>query len=165
MELNKKTFFFIVVILTFNTSVYSQGAWDIRYIPFDSLNTSFIGQEIRIDFRATEIDTLQGEVRIFDVRRLLSKRDSICLTIEGNKVLFIENWVLYPDHGLVREQNLVSVEKTKKGKEKTQITNMFLESINDSTLTIVIVLTSVNQKQKIVINKSDIKGILVKTSS
>jgi hypothetical protein len=154
---------YISIILTFcSTGVFSQGAWNINYIPMDSLNNSFLGKEIRIDFKSSGKDVVLGKKDDFNVRRLLSKQDTVILDINGQEIKFIEQWRIYVDHGVLREQFLESLDGS--SRNKIQIIEIFLESINDSSLTLEVKIYNLKNEfkanQKITVNRTDIKGVL-----
>lgn len=156
-----------IIILICSTSVFSQGAWDVKYIPLGALNTSFIGKEIRIDFKASNVDTVNGEVKALAIRKLLSTKDTVSLSINNKSVEFIEHWKFYVDHGALADQYLESV--TKEVKKRIYIKGMFLESINDDSLVLQAMVCVPNSKsevkERIVISKSVIKGLLVSSSN
>ena len=156
-----------IVILICGLSAYSQGAWDINYISIEALNTSFIGKEIRIDFKASNVDTVKGEVKALAIRKLLSTKDTVSLSINNKSIGFIEHWKFYADHGALADQYLESV--TKEVKKRIYIKGMFLESINDDSLILQAIICEPNSKsevkQKMVISKSVIKGLLVSSSN
>lgn len=54
-------------------------------------------------------DTLHGELNALEVRKLLSKEDTVSLDIDGESVKFKEGWKLYVDHGALGEQILERV--------------------------------------------------------
>ena len=108
-----------IVILICSISAYSQGAWDINYISLGALNTSFIGKEIRIDFKASNVDTVNGEVKALAIRKLLSTKDTVSLSINNKSVRFIEHWKFYVDHGALADQYLESLTKEVKKREYT----------------------------------------------
>lgn len=152
----------IIFLMTNATNAYAQGAWDLRYIPFDSLSHAFIGKEIRIDFKATDTDTLLGDVNVLDIRKLLSKEDTISLVIAGKSIKFKESWNLYVDNGVLVEQTLKSNETNEN--EVIYIKEMNLQTINKTALTIEVAVYSPAgiSKELIIINKSLIKGILIR---
>lgn len=156
----------IIVMMVCNIRAFSQGSCDVKYISLDSLNTSFIGKQIRIDFKSSEFDTLQGEVNVLDIRKMLSSRDTVNLEIGNKSIRFTEKWKVYVDHLALSEQCLESVGKHEK--QKIRIKEMFLESLNDSSVVLRILFSDSpnqnkkqNKKEKMVIKKSAIKGILV----
>ncbi|MFD2919039.1 hypothetical protein ACFS6H_04895 [Terrimonas rubra] len=163
INLDIKKTVFSIVFLIYSISAYSQGTWDINYISIKALNASFIGKEIRIDFKASNNDTLSGEIKTLGIRRLLSKKDSVSLNVNNKSVEFIEHWKLHVDHGVLADQYLESV--TNEVKEKIFIKEMFLESINDDSLIVQAMVCMSNSKsevkERIVISKSVIKGLLV----
>lgn len=140
--------------------MFSQGGWNLRYISTASLNGSFIGKEIRIDFKASDFDTSSKEPDVFNIRRLLAKEDTVSLTINNEVMQFAEQWRIYVDHGVLHEQYLEAVNSW----NTIQIRQIFLESINDNSLIVQVWMTGTETlKQRLTINKSVIKGFLVKT--
>src|SRR5687768_1541104 len=88
----------IIVSFVINIkSAFSQGSWDIDYLPIDSINNSFIGKEIRLDFKSNRVDTLDKAIDVFLIRRLLLNKDTISLTIDGKRYKVKENWIFYVD--------------------------------------------------------------------
>jgi hypothetical protein len=156
----------IIIMILCGTNAFSQGSWDVKYVSLDALNTSFIGKEIRIDFKASGSDTLHGEVSSLRIRKLLSKSDTVNLNINNKPVQFIERWKFYVDDGTLKDQVLESVDKDEK--KKIRIKEMFLESINDDSLVLQAMVCGPNskseEKQRIVISKSLVKGLLVSIS-
>lgn len=153
--------------MTSVTSVFSQGAWNIKYVSIDSLDSASIGKELRIDFKSFISDTLKAPVKNgFEVRKLLgAKRDTITLDLDGQFMQFVENWKLYVDQGSISDQILEEVENT--AKQKVFIREMYLVSMDERTLTLeVIVHKSLGEKKEqnkktIIINKSIVKGVLL----
>ena len=130
----EKYFFKQLIVFIFCLGVsslgFAQGVWDIRYTPIDSVNNNWIGREIRIDFKSFEYDTISGDVSLFKIRKLLSKKDIITLKIDDRKVKLIEDWKFYVDHGTINEQTL------KELTEKQSINEIFIVSVNDSALVV-----------------------------
>jgi hypothetical protein len=158
-----------IIAVTSGAGAFSQGAWNIKYMSLDSLNTSFIDKEIRIDFKRSNADSLNGEVNVLDIRRLLSVRDTVDLKINDKSQRFVEQWKFYVDHGDLSEQFLETANKSEK--ERIQIKEMFLKSINDSSLILEVVMygsfgenKEQRKKQRLIVNKSVIKGLLVNIS-
>ena len=158
----QKEFILILFLMIGATSVFSQGAWDIKYISLDSLSPKLIGKEVKIDFKTSVTDTLQGEVKALDIRKLLSKKDTVSLVLGGELVKFKESWKLYVDHGALREQTLERVETT--GDERIYISEMYLVSIDEATLTLEMIVCKASGKNKesVIVNKSDVKGFLLR---
>lgn len=46
-----RTIILITIFLLFNTNLFSQGGVDVKYIPIDSVDTSYIGLNAKIDFK------------------------------------------------------------------------------------------------------------------
>ena len=159
MKYSKYCIIFIIVMLSCCTKVFSQGGWFIKYLPTDSLNHTYLGKEIRIDFKSSKDDTLRGEI---NERKLLSKSDTINLEIDGQILKFSEHWRLYIDYGILKDQFLESIENCER--KKIVLKEMFLISINDSSLIVEVVVgdpLNQNKKQKIVVDRSIIKGLLM----
>lgn len=153
--------------------MFSQGAWNLKYVPVDSVNNSFINKKIRLDFKKTKDDTINGKVSVFDIRRLLSRQDTVSLNIKGQLYNFIENWKIYDDHGVLSEQTLVSINQKKENDKTLVIKEIFIVSIDDTILTLKInIYPDSNCKKtkedkrgeelEIVISKSILKGILLR---
>jgi len=163
-----KYLIFCLYLFLFSGKVYSQGAWDIKYMPISSITKSLIGKEVRIDFKAFSNDTISKVVNVFEIRKLLSTNDTINLKIDSTKIIFVESWKIYVDDGSLKNQILLSAD----GK-KTTIKEIYLISIDDLTLTFEIIIyqlehcntinnkKELQKKQKITIDKSNIKGLLV----
>jgi hypothetical protein len=155
---------FLILIIMTNTIAFGQGGWFIKYIPVDSLNSKLIGKEVRIDFKASQSDSIEVYTENgFDIRNLLiRKEDSIELILSGNSVIFKEIWKLHIDYGSLSEQSLISL----KAGEHIQIKEMVIETINELSVVLdVIVYYSEGKKEreKIVIPKYKIKGLLLRT--
>lgn len=125
----------ILVLLIINVrSVFSQGSWNINYLPIDSINDPFIGKEIRLDFKANRSDTLDKAIDVFLIRRLLLSKDTISLAIEGKKYAVKEKWSIHVDHGNIDDQSLEGTDIN--GNGKIRIKEMFLKSVDDFTITV-----------------------------
>ena len=102
---------YLITMLIFSSlSSFAQGAWDIKYLPVDALNSSFINKDIRIDFKAFATDTLLiKKVNAFDVRYLLNMKDTVKIKVKNEHITFIQHWLLYLDEGILRNQTLISI--------------------------------------------------------
>ncbi len=109
MIVRSKIIFLVAISNLLSSNIEAQGSWNIRYHPIDSVNESFIGKEIRIDFKAQASDQI-GDRKI-NIRRMLGRRDTVSLTIDRVHRRFLENWKIYVDHGSLVEQTLNSVDK------------------------------------------------------
>jgi len=155
----KRLICFTTIILS-SIPMFSQGGWNLEYISSASLNSSFIGKEIRIDFKASYFDSLSKEPDVFNIRRLLAKEDTVSLTINNEVMQFVEQWRIYVDHGVLNEQYLEAVNY----RNAIRIKQIFLESINDDSLIVQVWITGIETlKQSLTVKKSIIKGLLVKT--
>ncbi len=125
-----KTFISIFFLLNSVLFVNAQGVWNMNYFSIDSLNINWIGKEIRLDFKSSNSDTINGSISLLKIRELLFKRDTVILEIDGEKKEYIENWKLYVDHGVLGDQALMDKNKSQVIKEQ------FIESINDSTIVV-----------------------------
>lgn len=154
----------LILILGYCQS-YGQGAWNIEYLPLDSINKTHIGKEIRIDFRNNVGDSIKGKVAALSVRKLLSTTDTANLTLINNEAaVFAERWKIYPDHGAVSDQILQRIDT--KG-EDSWIKEMYLRSITRNFLSVeVYIYTDRSQgKQEILIPKAMVKGVLMAGTS
>jgi len=176
----------IISVIAFNSVIaFSQGSWNLQYCHLDSLDNSFVDKEIRIDFKSSITDTLPQEtIEALDIRWLLYKKDTVTIVIEDHTIEFIEKWRIYPDHGVLNEQLLETMEEKGKKRKKMQIRNMILKSINENSLTLKISIYKFNtcnsrihlmderflrkreyelEERIIIIKKNHIKGILSKS--
>src|SRR5688572_10501900 len=158
-----------LLFLFLNQNLIAQGGWDLNYIPINSLNSNHIGQEIRIDFKTSDLDTLTGTINI---RSLLFYTDTTLLFVNYDPVPFQEVWRIYVDHGILREQILEGVPIRKK--KNITIREMFLNSISDSVITVTACTYELNPNKypgyddgcvnwlNLTIDKKKIKGMLMK---
>jgi len=154
--------FLIFFLIISTTDAIAQGGWDIKYIPLNLLNSESIDKEVRIDFKTSITDSLRGEVKVLDIRKVLSNEDTVKLALGGEFVMFKESWKIYIDQGILVDQTLERLGNT--DDERTYIREMFLVSINETTLTIDVVVHSPSGKNRetIIVNKSDIRGLLIR---
>src|SRR5262245_34731946 len=105
---------------------HAQGAWNINYLPVKSIDSTFIGKEVRLDFRRNSSDTLTGPIKPFEARKLLSTSDTVKLEIGKDSMRFVETWKIYVDHGVVSEQFLQCIEE---GQSEVWIKELYLKSV------------------------------------
>ncbi len=149
-------------IISYSPGSYSQGAWNLKYTPIDQLGKELVGSEVRIDFKSSINDTLSGVVSPISIRKLLSNNDTVHLTFDHGREIFIENWKLYPDHGVLNEQELVNL-------NGSVIREQILESISKNVLTIRVKIFRKNRneyefdsEEEINIERNIVKGIIYK---
>ena len=119
----------VIISSFFSLNALAQGAWNIKYLPTDSVKESLIGKAVRVDFKAKPSDRIEGKV---SVRRMLIRRDTVSLSIDGVSRRFIENWAIYVDSGVLGDQTLTSIGKG----EKIVIKEMFMRAIGSSSITL-----------------------------
>ncbi|UZR99283.1 hypothetical protein [Chondrinema litorale] len=152
----------VILFLLFTYGVaFSQGGWDIVYIPIDSIDSTYLLKEIRIDFKSNENDTVynyHGPIVL-----LISGRDTINLNIDGEAISFIEEWKIYDDEALLREQYLISTHPDDQQKY-IEIKEMELKQIKADYIFVTAKIHEGNREKstKIKIQKDLIKGILIK---
>jgi hypothetical protein len=163
----------ILMALISNMSGLSQGVWDMNYVPVNLLNESYLGKEVRLDFKSTKKDRVRNN-KVISIRKLLSTRDTFTLNFESQVLQFKENWIFYPYHGILSEQNL---EFDKTNSQKFQIREIYINSISNSTITIQTCLYYLEKTEylkyvcksqidlKISIDKNLIKGVLFRSES
>lgn len=156
-----KTVLFLIFFNIYTFS-YSQGGWDLGYVPLDSINESWINKEVRIDFKSTNDDEIKGIVNTFAIRKLLSSKDTITLNIGDSSVKFIEDWKVYVDQGLLKNQYLKSIEA-----KECLIDKIIIEELNNTTIVVKLNFLNLNKckydcASSVVISKFLIKGFLYK---
>ncbi len=140
----------------------AQGAWNIQYIPGDSLPVSLTGTEVRIDFRRNEDDKIGKSHVVNDIRKLLSRRDTVILIINKDSVQLMEQWKLYVDHGVLGEQYLVYVGS--EPRRMVTINELYVIAVDSNTMTLGARIYDKEKKQRmqtIVIPRAIIKGVLI----
>ncbi|SHG62977.1 hypothetical protein SAMN04488109_1148 [Chryseolinea serpens] len=157
MKINYKTVLLVVISNFFALNALAQGAWNIKYLPIDSVKESLVGKAVRVDFKAKPSDRIEGKV---SVRRMLIRRDTVSLSIDGVSRRFIENWAIYVDSGVLGDQTLTSIDKSK----KIIIKEMFMQAIGSSSITLQVFVYASGETNKevkeITIDKKVIQGIL-----
>ena len=151
----------VLVLLTILLSQKSnsQGGWDINYLPINVVDESYIGREIRVDFRQSLGDILNDNtVSKLKIRELLYRQDSITLKIRDVEMVFTEKWLLYPDQGLMRDQYLVSETLPTR-----RITKVILKKVSHEELCVEMILSVEGEDSSFMIrlDKDLIKGILI----
>jgi hypothetical protein len=158
----KTTLSFVILVCIVHLQSYSQGAWNIKYVPTSAVDSTFIGKEIRLDFKRNNTDTITGPVKSLPVRKLLSTTDTVKLEIGKDSMSFVEVWKIYPDHGVVSEQYLQCLEA---GQSEVWIKEFYIKSISRLyfTLEAVIYRASSQEKRQVWIPKARVKGVLIAT--
>ena len=156
----KTTLSIVIVLCIAHLQSYSQGAWNIKYVPTGSVDSTFIGKEIRLDFKKNSTDTVTGPVQALSIRKLLSATDTVKLEIGKDSLSFVEVWKIYPDHGVVSEQFLQCLET---GQSEVWVKEFYIKSISRLyfTLEAVIYRASSQEKRQVWIPKAKVKGVLI----
>ena len=150
----------VIVPCFFSVASFAQGAWNINYIPTRSIDSTYIGKEVRLDFKRNSSDTISGIVKSLDIRGLLSTKDTIKLEIGKDSMRFVEVWKIYVDHGVVSEQFLQCLEE---GQSEVWIKELYLKSVTRLFFTFdaVIFRERSQEKRQIWIPKAKVKGVLI----
>jgi hypothetical protein len=159
-----KKLIYLALIVTYSPLAFSQGAWNISYLSIHVVDSSLVGKDVRIDFKASDADSVHDSVSGLEIRKLLATKDTVSLTLNNKPIKFMEHWQLYVDHGVLADQYVEGISTNKT--EKIYLKEMILESINQDTLTILATVYGTNNskyKQKIVVPRSIVKGLLVAT--
>lgn len=155
-----KATYILTSLVFISHPAFSQGSWDIDYIKIYDLDESYIGQQIRPDFRSNESDTLSGEIII---RKLLSEKSILSVEVDGKKVEFQEKWIIYPDHGNLYDQYLESTNQNEVGEIKIQ--DIFLESISKNEVSVqanfFYLDTGKSILNRLTFDKKMLKGVLI----
>jgi hypothetical protein len=125
---NHLTLFWVFVI--FRLNAFAQGSVNIEYVAIDSVNQSFIGKEIRIDFKSSMENDSQFVNGHVPILALLRSRDTFSLKIKNESVKFTERWITYPDEALLRAQGFRSLYLN----TPIQIYEMILEHIDTNSI-------------------------------
>lgn len=161
--LRKICFLQLFILLALTEMVYAQGGWNINYGPLNMVDSSFIGKEVRFDFKQSGIDTLlSSTISKINVRELLHRQDSVELNVAGKKINFIERWEFYSDQGFVQDQYLESFGSS--GTTPFKIEKMILKKISNKFIYVEADFIQDGNilKVEIELSKKVIKGVLVK---
>ncbi len=125
---NHLTYFCIFVF--FRLNAFAQGSVDMEYVAIDSVNQSFIGKEIRINFKSSEEKEANstGIPAFYSAR--ISRRDTFSLKIKSESIIFIERWINYIDGASLREQSFRSLYLN----NPIQVYEMILEHIDTNSI-------------------------------
>src|SRR5262245_29122634 len=110
-----------------HTRSHAQGAWNIKYVPTSSVDSTFIGKEIRFDFKKDVADSIQRDGKPISGRNMLSKEDTVKLVIGDDTTRFVEEWKIYADHGVISEQLLQCIEP---GQDEVWIKEFYIKSMS-----------------------------------
>ena len=143
-----KLFYLICFLLIYQIAI-SQGAWNIAYLPIDSVSSNNIGLEIRIDFKSKK-----PAQYLNNIRSMLSTNDTGALSIDGVSYPFTEDWKIYDDHGVCSEQFLFSLKETSPKLNQYAGKSIIKEVTNDSIrLTVEIELRQIRKKKTLILKK------------
>lgn len=149
-----------IVFLMFFNSAFSQGGWDIKYVPTSMVDKTFVGMEIRIDFKDSINDNLCKEkVSKLKVRRLLFSESTVNLVVLGESLTFKEDWNLYVDQGFLKDQFLVDTSNPSR-----KINQIYIEDFNKDSFYLRATY-NIDETEKNInfkVKKKLIKGILIK---
>ena len=139
----------------------AQGAWNLKYVPIDSVNASLVWKDVRIDFKGRAREKFHGTG---DVRQALSRHDTVVLKIHGKAVRFFEDWRVYVDQGVLSEQTLRRVTKDKA--EELVIREVFIRAVEKSSITVELYLYRADDRTKsatqiVTLKKSLVWGVLM----
>lgn len=139
----------------------AQGAWNMKYLPLDSVNQSYLWKDVRLDFKRHPREKFHWTGNI---REALSKHDTIVLKVGGRPMRFFENWKIYVDHGVLSEQTLQRVTKNKS--EDLIIKEMVIRAVDKASITVELYIYgpgdgTKSKTQLITLKKSLINGVII----
>ncbi|MEK7224538.1 MAG: hypothetical protein AAB221_02510 [Bacteroidota bacterium] len=147
---------FLSSLLFCSHFAFSQGAWDIDYLPIDSVSSKDIGKEFRLDLKTN------NPIKQFNsIRARLSMFDTGFIYINDTSVELRENWKIYVDHGVCSEQFLVSVKEISPG-IKLYLGNSV---IKDITIDSIFLLSDLEFRKKELVIEKRTEAIGIKKNS
>ncbi len=96
----------VLPLLLMVLNSFSQGGWDIDFIPIDSLSTDDVGRDVKIDF--TKNSTIQDSVTQH-LMFFISREDTGSVTLDNQTIKFVEKRSIHLDWGFYDEQYLESL--------------------------------------------------------
>jgi len=94
-----------IMTLTFVTK--SQGSWNIKYVWSSSIDSTLIGQTVRPDFKHRNIAIKQAT----NLRAFIGFQDTGSVMTDNGRIKLREVRAIYPDHGVVSDQYLMTEDK------------------------------------------------------
>lgn len=150
----------ILFFLSFVTSfVFAQGGWNIGYLKIENITKADVGKTFRIDFKSENLKEKEPSIRSY-----FHTKDSNFLSIDSDKIEFIEVRKIYVDAGYYKDQFLIC----KKCKAPLRILDMNLLEIKEKTLIFVADFemeindqsTKINFKKEVEVLKNELEGLL-----
>jgi hypothetical protein len=150
---------FLVFILSFNSVFFAQGGWNIGYLKIRDVTESDIGKKFRPDFKSKKLN--EDDVSIRDY---FGTKDSNFLTIDNNKIKFVEQRKISVDAGYYENQFLYC----KKCKALLRILDTTLLEIKKETFLFAADFEmdindqsdKINFKKEIEISKKELDGLI-----
>ena len=133
-----------IIVLLFPFVGLGQGAWNIGQIDVDSLSDSFIGKEIRINFKSQKELMISTPSPIKWARSFERSEDTVKLKLSLGEIAFKENWRTWCDHGVLNEQSLISIGKG----TKWIIGSMQLQGITSDAILVTAQLNEIKTRGK-----------------
>lgn len=165
--MKRNCLFLICILLHYCTIGFCQGSWNIKYVPINNVDSFLIGKEVRIDFKKSSKDNFEGKFKTLNIRELLMINDSIKINFQDKLMNFREDWKIFADHGVLKDQSLILFPK-----KSILIKEMFLIGINKNYINVNCYIYEAGLSQKSIIYKktekilefniSEVKGILIK---
>ena len=166
-----KVLFALICVFSFSFSFhsYGQGGWDIGYIYIDSLNSSGIGKDVKLDF----IGELNSDASALSFRGFISNEDTITLVVDEEEIELIEKRNIQVDWGFYDELYLECTGYS--SNQLLRIYHTIIEEINENSVKcrLYIEISGKNRKGVIVnnprrrcesvwINRSQLSGMIIK---
>ncbi|HEX7869192.1 MAG TPA: hypothetical protein VF455_03680 [Chryseobacterium sp.] len=148
-----------MAILSFNSLIFAQGGWNIGYLKIKNVTKDDVGKTFRIDFKSEELKEKEPFIRSY-----FHSKDSNFLSIDSNKIEFIEVRKIYTDAGYYEDQFLVC----KKCNTPLQILDMILLEIKENTLVFMADFEieinnkpdKINFKKEVEVLKNELEGLI-----
>lgn len=158
-----KTIILILFLIAVNIDLYSQGGVNVKYIHVDSIDSKYIGQKVKIDFKGNWIKDKQiQKIRIPDAVNILLKDNQIeLIEVKGAgadywyfEYEYLKSYNFRP--GLVLKVEDIELQKISSDSMVFEMMLLLNEDDSESSKPVS------SETVKVAILKSKIDGILIK---
>jgi len=124
-----KNISFVILLLLSSNNCFSQGGWNIGYVPIDSINQDLIGRDIKLDFRK-ESNTTKTTLK--PLMNFIALEDAVTILLDGKKIELKEKRNIHLDWGFYDEQFLECLDFSKN--KSMRIYHSLIEEQNEDSL-------------------------------
>jgi len=122
---------------------FSQGGWDIGFLPIDSIDQDVVGNDVKLDFK-NQSDTTKTIPKF--LMNFIGLEDSVTILLDGKKIEFKEKRNIHLDWGFYDEQFLECTNY--RNNETIRIYHSVIEEQNDDSILVRLYIEVYNRHRK-----------------